>query len=99
LERKFSFDGTQYLIKWKDYNIQTWQSKEDLNNCKNLLEEFRKENPPAIIVKDMQKQLPLPKFCPQPQDYYRKVSCGRVVTTRPIFYKLLIFILEKIACL
>jgi hypothetical protein len=34
---------------------------------------FKKENPPFVLVKDMQKELPMSKLNPQPSDYYRKV--------------------------
>jgi hypothetical protein len=100
LDRKFSSNGiTQYLIKWKNYPENTWQPKKDLINCKNLIQQFRRENPPALVVKDMQKQLPLPKFFPQPQDYYKKVSLWLHYYNMTNFYILLTFILEKIACL
>ena len=76
LDRKFLSDGiTYYLVQWKNYDEHTWQPKSDLINCYNLLVQFRKQHLPALVVKDMQKQLPLPKFTQQPQDYYRKVCC------------------------
>ena len=75
LDRKFLPDGfTYYLVQWKNYKEATWQQKSDLINCYKLLVEFRKQHLPALVVKDMQKQLPLPKFTQQPQDYYRKVQ-------------------------
>ena len=58
-----------------------------MTNCKQALD-FRQKFPAAICVKDMQKQLSLPKFSQQPFDYYRKV----------IILNILFKYLEKTLC-
>ena len=73
LQIKYLSTGTEYLIKWKNSNDHTWEPKKHLIACKEALRRFKSKFPAAISVKDMQKQLPLPKFSQQPSDYYRKV--------------------------
>jgi hypothetical protein len=70
-----SSDGTQYYIKWKGYNESqnTWQSKLDMENSQEMLDKIKQimTEKTLIVVKDMQKELPIPKLIPQPTDYYR----------------------------
>src|SRR5690349_18885818 len=73
LKIRYASTGTEYLIKWKNSNDLTWEPKEHLISCKKAMQRFRSKFPAAVSVKDMQKQLPLPKFSQQPSDYYRKV--------------------------
>ena len=32
---------SQYLVRWTGYNDPTWESEENLDNCEELLREFR----------------------------------------------------------
>jgi hypothetical protein len=73
VDKKYSETGTEYLIKWINSEISTWEPKEHMTGCKEALNDFRNRKPALVMVKDMQKQLPLPKLSPQPSDYYRKV--------------------------
>jgi hypothetical protein len=49
----------EYQIKWKNYEILTWEPMENMSNYKDILREYCKNNPLLVFVKDMQKQLQL----------------------------------------
>ena len=72
LDKRYTIDGTEYLLKWKDSNVPTWQSKLNMGGCVELKQTYNKTKKVLVVVRDLQKQLPLPKFNPQPTDYYRK---------------------------
>jgi hypothetical protein len=63
-----------YLVKWKNSEETTWEPRQNLDNCPQILENFKKQQSIYVAIKDMQKELPLPKLFPQPSDYYRKVK-------------------------
>lgn len=44
---------------------------ENLLNCEDVLLQWKKNKHREVIVKDMQKQLPLPRLQPQPTEQYR----------------------------
>jgi len=59
-------------VKWKGYNEITWADREDFDKCDDVIKCWKKNQKRLVIIKDMQKQLPLPKFNTQHTDYYRK---------------------------
>lgn len=60
-----------YVIKWLHYDNVTEEPKENLINCQRALQLWKKKKKREVLVKDMQKQLPLPKLLPQPTQQYR----------------------------
>ena len=73
LDVRYTVNGTEYQIKWKDSDILTWEPKEHIKGCL-AWRDWKMIHKAFVTVKDMQKELPLPKLNPQPSDYYRKVS-------------------------
>jgi hypothetical protein len=73
LDIRYTVNGTEYQIKWKDSDILTWEPKEHIKGCL-AWRDWKIAHKAFITVKDMQKELPLPKLNPQPSDYYRKVN-------------------------
>jgi hypothetical protein len=71
LNKRYDVYETEYLIKWVGFDEPTWEQKSNLN-CLKLLKDWKSQEQILVIVKDFQKQLPIPKFQPQPGDYYRK---------------------------
>jgi hypothetical protein len=74
IDKKYHKDGNLYLIKWMNSDDLTWEPKKNLKNSQETLQQFKQQNPALVMVKDMQKELPIPKLNPQPTDYYRKVK-------------------------
>jgi len=74
LEVSYIEEIKKYKLKWKGFseNEASWETKEYLTKCADVVEHWKKSKRTLVIIKDMQKQLPLPKFNQQPTDYYRK---------------------------
>jgi ABC-type lipoprotein release transport system permease subunit len=73
LDVKYTLDGAEYKIKWKNDTETTWEPKIHIKHSL-AWKNWQQENKAFVTVKDMQKELPLPKLNPQPSDYYRKVK-------------------------
>lgn len=74
LEKRFSENGTEYHVKWMNSDETTWEPKSNMTQCKDAMRDYKCSNPSFVVVKDLQKNLNLPKFTHQPSDYYRKVT-------------------------
>ena len=75
VEKRYSENGTEYLIKWVNNDEETWEPKNNLTDCAATIQTFQLCDPAFVMVKDLQKNLPLPKFDHQPSNYYHKVQC------------------------
>lgn len=45
--------GNKYLVKWKGYNENTWEAKENLQNCDELIRQFEAKNQQCAKMVDV----------------------------------------------
>jgi hypothetical protein len=57
LDERKHYRKTQYLVKWLGYPEyeNSWVKESDLENCKELLEEFRNRRRPAVVPPSVPK--------------------------------------------